>query len=145
MIISKFIPKIYLFSLLTASLFFISCEKNETAEVNSAESMQEAPVALKDKNFVVPATNANPTVGGDVALNPEHGQPGHTCALPVGAPLNGSAPAAPAQNQNMTPMPMNDLNPGMLQTTPTVPTGAGLNPEHGQPGHVCEIPVGAPL
>ncbi len=31
-------------------------------------------------------------------------------------------------------------------TTPTTTTvAAGMNPEHGKPGHRCDIPVGAPL
>jgi hypothetical protein len=64
-----------------------------------------------------------------VAVNPPHGQPGHTCAIPVGAPLS-SAPAN--------------------ATTTTAATSAataktGLNPPHGEPGHRCEIAVGAPL
>ncbi len=33
--------------------------------------------------------------------------------------------------------------PGAQQATPA--TTVGLNPEHGQPGHRCDIEVGAPL
>ena len=29
--------------------------------------------------------------------------------------------------------------------TPVVTTASGLNPEHGLPGHRCDLPVGAPL
>lgn len=29
--------------------------------------------------------------------------------------------------------------------TPVVTTGQSLNPEHGLPGHRCDLPVGAPL
>ncbi len=79
------------------------------------------------------------------ALNPVHGAPGHRCEIAVGAPLSsapavGSAPLAP--------------QPQMTPQTPTVPTpttpaingsGAKLNPEHGLPGHNCDLPVGAPL
>ena len=53
---------------------------------------------------------------------------------------------APATNITLTP-PM----PGASQpATPPAPatnsaTTAGLNPEHGAPGHRCDIPVGTPL
>ena len=30
-------------------------------------------------------------------------------------------------------------------TQPQTQTAPGMNPPHGQPGHRCEIPVGAPL
>ena len=33
----------------------------------------------------------------------------------------------------------------MPQSAPTGTTAAGMNPEHGKPGHKCEIAVGAPL
>lgn len=83
---------------------------------------------------VVPGNTAKPSGN----LNPAHGQPGHKCEIPVGAPLN-SAPAAKTNNtiQNLDIKPVN--NP---IATPTAP---GMNPQHGQPGHRCDISVGAPL
>jgi hypothetical protein len=86
-------------------------------------------------------------------VNPPHGQPGHNCAVPVGAPLT----TAPASGINATPA----VTPGSGSTAspagpiaaPGAPTpvpaqvqvAAGTNPPHGQPGHDCSIPVGAPL
>ena len=68
---------------------------------------------------------------GDIALNPAHGQLGHRCDIPVGAPLN-SAPATSSDNtQSGSPV----INSGDIK----------LNPAHGQPGHRCEIKVGDPL
>jgi hypothetical protein len=69
-----------------------------------------------------------------VALNPEHGQPGHRCEIAVGAPLN-SAPAAAAATKMSLPTPQ-PIVPGSSVT---------LNPPHGQPGHDCSIQVGQPL
>ncbi|HZH67617.1 MAG TPA: hypothetical protein VFD65_00325 [Chitinophagales bacterium] len=84
-----------------------------------------------------PPTNTNNTT--KAGLNPEHGQPGHRCDIPVGAPLNSTS-------QSNTPT---STTPTIQQIetppTNTNDTKAGLNPEHGQPGHRCDIPVGAPL
>ena len=50
--------------------------------------------------------------------------------------------AAPAQN---TQAPMT-VNPTATTTTAATPvTKPGMNPPHGQPGHRCDIAVGAPL
>jgi hypothetical protein len=75
-------------------------------------------------------------------MNPPHGQPGHRCDIAVGAPLN----SAPAKAAPTTTAPgaaiTKQINPTALSSTPTAP---GMNPPHGQPGHRCEIAVGAPL
>jgi hypothetical protein len=89
-----------------------------------------------------------PASGTSAALNPAHGQPGHTCSLPVGAPLNSTAPAvAPGATAPIT-LPGN-ASAQPVQLMP--PKGnvnastARLNPAHGQPGHDCNVPVGQPL
>jgi hypothetical protein len=74
----------------------------------------------------------------EVKVNPAHGLPGHRCDLPVGAPLNASAGSTP----NTTPtsqLPSTSVSPIRVDQTPNV------NPAHGEPGHDCSIPVGAPL
>ncbi len=78
-------------------------------------------------------------------LNPPHGQPGHRCDIAVGQPLN-SKPATttttavtPQVQTISTPTPI--INP----VQPTTTASEGMNPEHGKPGHRCDIPVGAPL
>jgi hypothetical protein len=77
------------------------------------------------------------------ALNPKHGQPGHRCDIPEGAPLN--QPAA-----NTTPV-INTTQPAAAVPSITLPqqsvsaATAKLNPKHGEPGHRCDIAVGAPL
>jgi len=69
-------------------------------------------------------------------MNPPHGQPGHRCDIPVGAPLNSKPVVTQTQ-----------ATPVTTTTTaqPTVVTAPGMNPPHGQPGHRCDIAVGAPL
>ncbi len=96
-------------------------------------------------NSMTPASSSNPLPAPSglntttAMLNPAHGQPGHRCDIAVGAPLD-SKPVQPVP-QATTPE-----NAPKLNTSPAngVST-AGLNPSHGQPGHRCDIPVGAPL
>lgn len=82
-------------------------------------------------------------------LNPAHGMPGHDCSLPVGAPLNGgqaavSAPVQTVAQPTATPAPSNQLS-GLTQPNFKVDPNMAINPAHGEPGHDCSIPVGAPL
>ena len=107
------------------------------AAQNTAQAVTQAPVTTK------------------AGMNPAHGQPGHRCDIAVGAPLNSPAtkPAAttitsakPAFTTTTMQTPTETVQngaPGLLKTdTPTAP---GMNPPHGQPGHVCGTPVGSPL
>ena len=52
-------------------------------------------------------------------------------------PSNGSAVDLAPSNNGVKPVPVNQK--------PAITAGAGLNPEHGLPGHRCDISVGAPL
>lgn len=89
-------------------------------------------------NAAVPAGNAT-----GAGLNPAHGQPGHRCDIAVGAPLN-AAPSKTTTSVNTTPA----ASPVSIQpaaAAPATKTAPGMNPAHGQPGHRCDIAVGAPL
>lgn len=100
-------------------------------------------------------TGAQKTV--EIALNPEHGMPGHRCEIPVGAPLtsnpedyanNPNAPGASAQPQMPQGGPVIEtkINPSAPSSPATSSGGSKrLNPAHGEPGHDCNIPVGDPL
>ncbi|MCO4292899.1 hypothetical protein NF867_08505 [Solitalea sp. MAHUQ-68] len=79
-------------------------------------------------------------------MNPPHGQPGHRCDIAVGAPLN-SKPKTIAATQNSATVPVTTTSqsqPAAATVSPVV-TPEGMNPPHGQPGHRCDIAVGAPL
>jgi hypothetical protein len=97
-------------------------------------------------------------------MNPAHGQAGHRCDIAVGAPLNSPAGKTPVASQTSKPTTISSSStPGIVssngatitttQSTPTpmpmqVPAAAtapGMNPPHGQEGHVCSVAVGAPL
>ena len=80
-----------------------------------------------------------------LTLNPAHGLAGHRCDLPVGAPLTGGsgkmAPTQASPNINM-------IQPSQQvpqQPASAAPSGIKVNPAHGQPGHRCDLQVGAPL
>jgi len=53
----------------------------------------------------------------------------------VGAPLNSATVTAPQQTQQVV----------KNEVSPTTKTAPGMNPQHGKPGHRCDIAVGAPL
>lgn len=105
---------------------------------------------------------AAPPAGAKTAagMNPPHGEPGHRCDIAVGAPLSsapGTATGQPVQMQQSAPAansPVFNSPSHPVQTAPQPvaapaaggsPTAAGMNPPHGEPGHDCAIPVGAPL
>ena len=124
-----------------------SAKTNPAVQVNSA--------AAPATNTVVEIPPPAQTTGTKSGLNPAHGQPGHRCDIAEGAPLNGGAPAStatPTKNvvvqssglpQKISVPPVTNAPPSPIPAAGA--TGAGLNPAHGQPGHRCEIAVGAPL
>ena len=109
-------------------------------------------------------TTTTPAAATSVAtapgMNPPHGQPGHRCEIAVGAPLNSAPKAAPAPGKMTKPVTISSATttPGTVTTngatittvnnnapaTPVV-TAPGMNPPHGEEGHVCSVAVGAPL
>ncbi|HEU4790788.1 MAG TPA: hypothetical protein VFS71_13970, partial [Flavobacterium sp.] len=50
----------------------------------------------------------------------------------------------PNQGQSLYPAASAQNTTTPVQTTAPVKVGKGMNPSHGQPGHRCDIPVGAP-
>ena len=129
----------------------------ELAEAQRDKSKEGNPFEQMNNNTTQATLPSTPT---GVTLNPPHGQPGHRCDIPVGAPLpNDGNVVAQAQSQ-AHPVSQGDAMPvvsgGMPQQVVQVqqpqnqqsyvgPKGEKLNPPHGQPGHRCDIPVGAPL
>ncbi|WP_163399929.1 hypothetical protein [Flavobacterium fluviatile] len=148
--------KIYISSIIIASLVFISCKKELEPQENTSTSELIRLGLAKDTSKTAapvtqaPAMNPNTVLGESKGLNPAHGQPGHRCDIAVGAPLN-STTAQQGQATAQTPQTV-QVNPGQpnMVTTKTVTAapvkvGKGMNPSHGQPGHRCDIPVGSPL
>jgi hypothetical protein len=139
----KYLPFMLLLSLLTA------CGSEDEKATPDVPSSVTTPVQTQPATAPTAApapANTSAPAPQNMALNPAHGQPGHRCDIAVGAPLNSAPattaqPAAPVQS---SPAPATNLTP----TKGVINTGAaasGLNPAHGQPGHRCDIAVGAPL
>lgn len=138
MITLKTIPSRFLLILLISIPFYISCKDNENVTKENEEVVREATLEEKKQMLNRAAPQTNQASGDMAALNPEHGQPGHRCDIPVGAPLNGGA-----KKTNTSPAQGLQVSPVSGDKAPT--TGKGLNPPHGEPGHRCDIKVGDPL
>lgn len=133
--------KLQIYSLLFLGLVITACSKKQDDNNNKPEQ------STSQDNKGTAATTESNTTTHAVALNPEHGQPGHRCDLQVGQPLN----SAPQQ----APSPVATQGIG-FNTNPNVqsvvaPNNSGqsgkpaLNPPHGEPYHNCDIQVGQPL
>jgi len=140
------------------------CDLAVGAPLNSAPAPTTTTSTTAANNATVAQqpviTTSSPTVVTSPAktapgMNPAHGQPGHRCDIAVGEPLN-SKPATTSPTQTTRPTvtttPMVNTptlgNTTPVITSPSTTTAAvapGMNPAHGQPGHRCEIAVGAPL
>lgn len=122
-----------------STLLFVSCNDKETKVENTTQTTQEATLEQKKQALqnVTPAqSQGTNSSSGNLAVNPAHGQPGHDCTIPVGAPLKGTG------STTITQKPLNiTTDQGTLQST----SEGKINPPHGQPGHRCDIQVGAPL
>ena len=115
-------------------------------------STNNAASTTSTQNAVNPVSNQNQT--GKSGINPAHGQPGHRCDISVGAPLNSTPiqanPSTSSTINNKVDVPSNVTKqdiPTSKSTPTTISNGTvkGMNPPHGQEGHVCSVAVGAPL
>lgn len=94
-----------------------------------------------------PASAGAATGGNGAKLNPPHGEPGHRCEIPVGAPLDSD----PVNSNDLVQQQLiqDHAQPTTIQpqqqSSPGGNPTARLNPPHGQPGHDCAVAVGAPL
>jgi hypothetical protein len=145
----------------TAFVFcFATLSSCEEKEASGPGTMTTKPISLPALTPSATPAKTAPAPGGNIVtttapakLNPAHGQPGHRCDISVGAPL----PDGPAQSvKAATPNPtlINSpvqAAPAAIKTTEATPVAAvpaitpGINPAHGQPGHRCDVAVGAAI
>ncbi|MDZ4793823.1 MAG: hypothetical protein SGI83_06050 [Bacteroidota bacterium] len=138
----------------------VNNDMNTSATQPASNSVISTAPAATTK--VVPTTNSIPVINtppvtttnsNEAGLNPAHGQPGHRCDISVGAPLNSAPRSTTTPTVSTTTTAPATLTPSIVNTSPQVvttpttvqPVAAGMNPAHGQPGHRCDITVGAPL
>jgi len=113
---------------------------------STTETLPQQMPAIPNNTVGTAQTNmpqSVPTGTTAAGMNPEHGKPGHKCEIAVGAPLN-SAPAKTAIAPTTITQPTTISQPAITQPAKTI-TAKGMNPAHGEPGHRCDISVGAPL
>lgn len=127
---------------LAYALAIISLSACNSKSTNTEAAQASAPSELP---ATPTATTEQQSNASGLLTNPAHGQPGHDCAIPVGAPLkqNVSSPQPTTTLVVTTPNAPQATAPQPVAQQPS--SGQKLNPAHGQPGHKCEIPVGAPL
>ena len=126
-------------------------EPGATLETGSDAGIQPA---TPDVQAATPPPAAAQATKGSGKTNPAHGQPGHRCDIAVGASLDGPA-TKPAMSVGTTPsqkpvtmpapLPAATAKPAASPAGTAATTAPGTNPAHGQPGHRCDISVGAPL
>lgn len=135
----------YLFPVATvlSFIFLVSCDsKPDNREQLAAPSVSPLTTAP-----VLPVNSDSAAAfKAGVALNPQHGQPGHRCDIAVGAPLNAPATSIQPTVSATTAPVTTTANIDTKKVLPEVnSSGTALNPKHGEPGHRCDIAVGAPL
>lgn len=108
------------------------------AACSDSKKVENAAVGTTPVNFSTQSASQQSATTATTGVNPEHGQPGHRCDIPVGASLS-----TPVQPNGSTPqaLPQPTALPQPISNT----VAPGTNPPHGQPGHDCSIAVGAPL
>jgi hypothetical protein len=130
-------------------ILFVACknEANKSDETIAPVLNPEAQSAPAASNpLITPGSDTLQKASGNLALNPQHGQPGHRCDIAVGAPLNSPAGNNAVQQPAITTSIPPANTPPISVTPQASGTASGnLNPQHGQPGHRCDIAVGAPL
>ncbi len=127
-----------------------SCEENDASGPGANAVRPSSPIlpATSASNSGLPINEKAVINTAPAKLNPAHGEPGHRCDIAVGAPLTQN----PSSTLNST-QPASPILNTSLQTTPAAQTkpvaapllNTGINPAHGQPGHRCDVAVGATL
>ena len=140
----------YLFPATTflSFIFLVSCD----SKPDNKEQVVAPTVSPLSTAPILPVSNDTGAAAfkADVTLNPQHGQPGHRCDIAVGAPLNAPAtsiqPNVSAITPPVTTTATTNTNTDARSVLPQLNTATtALNPKHGEPGHRCDIEVGAPL
>jgi hypothetical protein len=122
----------------------VSCNADTSdKEAIIIDSPSPIPVQTSVPSLATTPVTATVEPTQALAINPAHGQPGHDCAVAVGAPLGGlgaGQTAAPTRTSTTQAI----ANP-LGGPVPRFNVNSNVNPAHGQLGHDCAVAVGAPL
>lgn len=126
-------------------------DSNATATSSSVNNlpvqMPANPTAVMPQTSTSMPQNVVTSTTTAPGMNPPHGQPGHRCDVKDGAPLSTAPARVATQPIANNPQIVSAPQPVAKTAAPaaTTVTQKGMNPAHGQPGHRCDISVGAPL
>lgn len=121
------------FSLLLVGMGLLSSCRDQNKETDSREELENAPPTAPSGNTETDKTDdTSLKEDSDLEVNPAHGQPGHRCDIPVGAPLNQTTTQEASRENSQSPVRLRKAAPK-------------INPPHGEPGHDCSVPIGAEL
>lgn len=141
----KSIRKALFIPFVMAGLLFVSCQDKDKKDTATEEAQAPTEMTLEQKkqqlNMAAPSS-APANVAANGGINPPHGQPGHRCDIPVGAPLDGSGNG---KSMTITPTPAPTPPPAPQPVNTTTLASGTPNPAHGEPGHRCDVKVGDPL
>ena len=132
--------KLYYAAALIVIAGLVSCSGN-----NDKEVVDKTIIPTGTDTTPVQTGVQNATSPGQVII-PGTTAPANTTVIPGAV----TVPAGTIQPQTITMNPQNNAmvtNPQMITQTAATQTATapGMNPPHGQPGHRCDISVGAPL
>jgi hypothetical protein len=133
--------KLYTAVALLSVAALVSCGGNTDKEVVDKSII---PAGSDTTPVQTVVTNSTTPAPGQVTI-PGTTAPANTTVIPgaVNAPVNITQP----QTVSMTPQNNTVVSAPQVvtQTAAQTATAPGMNPPHGQPGHRCDISVGAPL
>ena len=129
--------KLYTSAAVITVIALVSCAGNDNKDYVDKSVMPAAEEKAATPQSVTPNPTVQNTGAMPVSLQPQ--------VNPVTVPGTKPVTDNPQQPQQLNVSPQNNVVMTTPVQTPVQPTAAGMNPPHGQPGHRCDISVGAPL
>ena len=130
--------KVYVASVLVSATALVSCAGNDDKEVVDKSIIPAASETTTQPAQPVAAPTAAAPVMAPQPVNTPVMMPGATTPVNI-------TPQTTALNVNPQTNAVVTAPQTITQTAVQAPTAPGMNPPHGQPGHRCDISVGAPL
>ncbi len=132
-----------------ASLCLWACSPDTTTDRAGQGAVERVAPEQIRVNGAADRTSSSGTTTTP-GINPPHGEPGHVCSIPVGEPLNGATDGTNTASSTIAPHDFGNGTAGTsIKVDPSTSASNGqkgmINPAHGEPGHVCGVPVGEPL